>query len=74
MPFTDYVNVMPKVLIGMDHAKFLWGSSQRYGKDDEPCAVKSLLGCVISGQSAPNLKIAVINQVVKADYALSVLR
>lgn len=58
LPLSDLVNTKPKLLVGLDQAKFLLGHSQRHGKDEEPCAVKALLGWIVFGKSAPTLEVS----------------
>ncbi|XP_055910847.1 uncharacterized protein LOC129945212 [Eupeodes corollae] len=49
LPLGDLVDAKPKILIGLDQAKFLLGQRQRHGNDQEPCALKTRLGWIVFG-------------------------
>ncbi|XP_055846083.1 uncharacterized protein LOC129912027 [Episyrphus balteatus] len=65
LPLTDLVDAKPKILVGLDQAKFLLGHGQRHGKDDEPCALKTLLGWIVYGKSAPMIRATCAQDVAK---------
>ncbi|XP_055902932.1 uncharacterized protein LOC129939084 [Eupeodes corollae] len=56
LPLSDLIEAKPKILVGLDHAKFLLGHGQRHGNDEEPCALKTLLGWIVYGKSAPTIR------------------
>ncbi|XP_055910446.1 uncharacterized protein LOC129944807 [Eupeodes corollae] len=49
LPLPNLNDARPKILLGLDQAKLLVGSRQRSGKDDEPHAMKTLLGWTVFG-------------------------
>ncbi|XP_055836519.1 uncharacterized protein LOC129905140 [Episyrphus balteatus] len=65
LPLVDLVDARPKILLGLDQAKFLLGRSQRHGKDDEPHALKTLLGWIVYGRSAPSMALSCLEPASK---------
>lgn len=51
LPLKDLINAKPRMLIGLDQAKFLLGRGERHGRDDEPMAQKTLLGWIVFGKN-----------------------
>ncbi|XP_055850357.1 uncharacterized protein LOC129914930 [Episyrphus balteatus] len=65
LPLVDLVDARPKILLGLDQAKFLLGRGQRHGKDDEPHALKTLLGWIVYGRSAPSMALSCLEPASK---------
>lgn len=61
IPIEGMVNVRPRILIGLSHAKLLVGTKLRCGGDNDPVAIKTLLGWTVFGRSAPSLNIVALN-------------
>ncbi|XP_055847134.1 uncharacterized protein LOC129912762 [Episyrphus balteatus] len=70
LPLSSLVNAEPKILLGLDQAKFLIGHGQRYGKDEEPHALKTLLGWIVYGKSAPSMQVSSVHQTAKPTMQL----
>ncbi|XP_055910058.1 uncharacterized protein LOC129944558 [Eupeodes corollae] len=70
LPLSDLVNARPKILLGLDQAKFLLGHGQRHGKDEEPHALKTLLGWIVYGKSVPSMNLSSLNPVSKPSMNL----
>lgn len=50
VPFLDFENAVPRILIGIDHWKLSIPSEVREGTWDEPAATKTRLGWIVHGQ------------------------
>lgn len=57
IPLDDMNNIRPKVLIGLQHAKFLVAKRTRCGNDEDPVAIKTELGWIVFGRSAPSINV-----------------
>lgn len=57
IPLDDMTNVRPRMLIGLQHAKFLVAKRTCCGDDEEPVAIKTELGWIVFGRSAPSIHI-----------------
>lgn len=58
---TDLRDAKPKILLGLDQAKLLVGRSQRSGRDEEPHAIKTLLGWTVFGKTNSEPNVSCVN-------------
>lgn len=58
LPIKDLVKAKPKILIGLEHSRFLCCENPRQGNENEPIASKTELGWIVFGKSAPSMRFA----------------
>jgi len=56
LPLKSFMKAKPKILIGLEHSKFLCCENSHQGNENEPIASKTELGWIVFGKSAPSMK------------------
>lgn len=62
IPLNNMIDAKPQLLIGIRQAKFFTSKKIRTGGDDEPVAIKTDLGWIVFGSTAPTFNFVAFNQ------------
>lgn len=65
LPLEDMRDAKPELLIGLRQAKLLVSHKVRAGADDEPVAIRTALGWLVFGSSAPSFNFVALNQEIR---------
>ena len=69
LPLDNMVNAKPQLLIGIQHSRLLISLKCRTGnEDDDPVAIKTELGWLVFGKTAPSMNLVALSQSVPPSY------